>query len=472
MKKSILFMLILFLEKFFYCGENNNLGEELSIYSIIPFCGILLSISFLPLFFPHFWHKNYPKVSLFWGLTFILPFLLVYKNVAFYEIVHIFLVDYLPFIILLWGLFTVSGGILFKGNLIGTPFFNVILLAIGSLLASFMGTTGASMLLIRPLLRANQNRKYKTPTVIFFIFLVSNIGGSLTPLGDPPLFLGFLHGVPFLWTFKLFYPFIFAIIVLLSLYYLIDSYLFRKENLYSILKETAKKKREKFKIEGLINIIFLMMIVFSVFLSGSLKLGHISIFDVHIEYQDLLREIAIILIGIFSLKLTPKKIREDNGFGWEPIREVAILFASIFATMIAPLAILKAGDKGHLSFILKGLDEPYQYFWTVGLLSSFLDNAPTYLTFLNMLLGHFYPNIPEKQAILDLIAHRELFLEAISIGAVFMGANTYIGNAPNFMVKSIAEENGIKMPSFMGYIFKWTMPILIPLFLIIELIFL
>lgn len=468
---SFLFLLLIFSFSAF-CYEGNNLEEILPLYSILPFAGILLSISLFPLFFPHFWHKRYPLVALFWGLSFIIPFLIVYKGSAAVEILHIFFLDYVPFLILLWGLFTVSGGIVFKGSVVGTPFFNTILIAVGTFLASFMGTTGAAMLLIRPILRANEKRKYKTHTVIFFIFLVANIGGSLTPLGDPPLFLGFLHGVPFFWTFKLFFPLLFATLILLSLYFLLDSYYFRKENLYDVLKSQTKKKRESFKIMGTYNFLLLLGILGSVLFSGTFHLGHISIFSVHLEYQDLIREIATIIIGIISLKITPETFREENGFNWKPMKEVAILFAAIFATMIAPLAILKAGDKGHLAFLVGGLHEPYQFFWLTGILSSFLDNAPTYLTFLNMVLGYFSPGIAEKEAIKALIQDNELFLEAISIGAVFMGANTYIGNAPNFMVKSIAEENGVKMPTFLGYIFKWSIPLLIPLFFLVEYIFL
>ncbi len=472
-KKTFYFFLFLLLISFSsFCGEGNKLGEILPLYSILPFVGILLSISFFPLFFPHFWHKRYPIVALFWGMVYIVPFLFVYKGTAFDEILHIIILDYVPFIILIWGLFTVSGGIIFRGSIVGTPLFNSIIIAIGTFLASFMGTTGAAMLLIRPLLRANEKRKYKSHTIIFFIFLVANMGGSLTPLGDPPLFLGFLHGVPFFWTCKLIYPLLFATITLFILYLLLDSYYIRKENLYAVLKVRSKKKREPFKILGASNFLFLLGIIGSVLFSGTVHMGHISLFSVHIEYQDLIREIATILIGIISLKMTPKIFREENGFSWEPMKEVAILFGAIFATMIAPLAILKAGEKGQLAFLVGGLNEPYQFFWVVGFLSSFLDNAPTYLTFLNTVLGHFSPDVPEKEAIKLLIQDNELFLEAISIGAVFMGANTYIGNAPNFMVKSIAEEAGVKMPTFLGYMFKWSIPILIPLFFLVGYIFL
>lgn len=470
MKKTI-FSLFFLIPLFVYPSEEQQIGAHLPLYSVIPFAGILLSISLFPLFLPHFWHKKYPLVSLFWGLAFAIPFIFAYKIVAIKEILHIFLLDYFPFLLLLWGLFTISGGIYLRGTIVGTPFFNTFLLLVGAILASFMGTTGAAMLLVRPFLRANEKRRYKTHSVIFFIFLVANIGGSLTPLGDPPLFLGFLHGVPFFWTFKLFLPFLFSVVLLLSLYFLIDYNLFKKENMYPLLKGLTKKGREKITFQGSFNFLLLVLILFSVLFSGYAKLGEFKFLGVTLTYQDLIRESLIIIAAIVSLKVTKKEVRQKNKFGWEPIREVAILFATIFVTMIPAIAILKAGDKGHLSFLVGGIDKPYQYFWLTGILSSFLDNAPTYLTFLNMSLGHFYPNLQEKDAIISLIENRGLFLEAISIGAVFMGANTYIGNAPNFMVKSIAEENGVKMPTFLGYVFKWSIPILIPLYFLIEFIF-
>lgn len=453
-------------------SAGGGLGEILPLYSILPFAGILLSISLFPLLSPHFWHKRYPLVALFWGIAFAVPFIAAYKGDAVIEILHIFIADYVPFLILLWGLFTVSGGIVFRGGMTGTPLFNTGLLAAGAAIASFMGTTGAAMLLIRPLLKANKNRRHKTHIIIFFIFLVANIGGSLTPLGDPPLFLGFLRGVPFFWTFKLFMPFLFASTMLLSLFFVMDSYYFRKENIHSVFKELAGKKREKFKVKGALNFLFLLGVVAAVLFSGTFHLGGFGFSGIHIEFQGLIRDAAIIMAGLLSLKFTAKKLRQENGFGWEPMKEVAILFAAIFATMIPALAILKAGDNGHLAFLTRGLSEPWHFFWLTGILSSFLDNAPTYLTFLNMSLGHFSPGLPEKEAIKELIANHELYLEAISLGAVFMGAVTYIGNAPNFMVRSIAEENGISMPSFLGYIFKWSLPILIPLFILVDLLFL
>lgn len=452
-------------------SEGSGFGGALPLYSVVPFAGILLSISLFPLFFPHFWHKRYPLVSLAWGAAFAVPFIMAFKAQAVSEIMHIILLDYVPFLILLWGLYTVSGGIVFKGALAGTPVFNTALLALGTILASFMGTTGAAMLLIRPLMRANSARRHKKHIIVFFIFLVANIGGSLTPLGDPPLFLGFLHGVPFFWTLKLFLPFLFASAILLALFFVVDSRYYAKEGVSEQLGAVGNEP-ERFRIEGSFNFLLVLCILGSVLFSGTVHLGGIHLGDIHLEYQDLIREVLTIAAGIVSLRLTSRKLRADNGFSWEPMREVAILFAAIFITMIPALAMLKAGDKGHLAFLVGGASEPWHYFWLAGGLSSFLDNAPTYLTFLNMALGHFSPGMPEKQAIADLISNHELYLEAISIGAVFMGANTYIGNAPNFMVKSIAEEGGIAMPSFLGYIFKWSLPVLIPIFILTGIIFL
>lgn len=468
-------LLFIFLTLFFmplYAGEGSNFGQSLPLYSIVPFAGILLSISLFPLFFPHFWHKKYHLVALFWGISFALPFLAAYRSAALIEIIHIFIIDYLPFLILLWGLFTVSGGIVFSGKFVGTPLFNTLILSTGTALASFMGTTGAAMLFIRPLLKANRERKYKKHTVIFFIFLVANIGGSLTPLGDPPLFLGFLHGVPFFWTMKLFFPLLFASFLLLASFYLLDSYYFRKEDIFRILKSAPSSKKLQLQIKGSFNFLLLFCIMGSVLFSGSFHLGGFGGKIIHIEYQDLIREILIIAVGMASLNLTSKKLRDENGFGWEPMKEVAILFAAIFATMIPALAMLKAGDKGHFSFLVGGITEPWQFFWLTGILSSFLDNAPTYLTFFNTALGHFSPEMAEKEAVRELITNHEIYLKAISIGAVFMGANTYIGNAPNFMVRSIAEDGGVSMPSFLGYVFKWSFPILIPLFFLVEWLFL
>jgi Na+/H+ antiporter NhaD/arsenite permease-like protein len=451
-------------------GEAGHaIGEVLPLWSVLPFAGILLSIALFPLLAPHFWHKHYPKVSLGWALLFTVPFLLAFRGGAGHEILHIFLIDYIPFIILLWGLFTVSGGIVVRGTLAGTPAVNTVMLLVGTVIASWTGTTGAAMLLIRPLLRANAKRRYKVHVVVFFIFLVANIGGSLTPLGDPPLFLGFLHGVPFFWTFHLLPIMGFASAILLVLFFFVDRHYHRKEPAAPVQEEPEAKV--PIRVDGLVNLLFLGGILGGVLLSGFWKPGTFTFLGVHMEAQNMVRDAIILCMGALSMWATSKKLREDNGFTWEPIREVAILFAGIFATIIPALAILKAGESGHLAFLIRSVKEPWQYFWAAGGLSSFLDNAPTYLTFFNMQLGRFYPGLPESGAVAELLQTHAVFLKAVAAGAVFMGANTYIGNAPNFMVRSIAEEAGVDMPSFFGYMFKWSVPILIPLFIVVGLVF-
>jgi len=449
--------------------HGGTIGELLPLWSVLPFVGLLLSIALFPLLAPHFWHRHYPKVSLAWGLAFAGPFLLAFGGRAAHEILHIALLDYIPFLILLWGLFTVSGGLLLKGSLLGTPGVNTALLAAGTVVASWTGTTGAAMLFIRPLLRANRHRRRKAHIVVFFIFLVANIGGSLTPLGDPPLFLGFLHGVPFFWTFRLLPVTAFVAGSLLGIFYLLDRRAFEREGPEA--RRGDGGERIPLRVEGLRNFAFLGGILGAVLLSGFWKAGTLPVFGVHLEVQNVVRDLLILSMGGLSLAFTPKGLREENGFTWEPIREVAILFAGIFATIIPALAILKAGEQGHLAFLVRSVREPGQYFWAVGSLSSFLDNAPTYLTFFNMQLGRFYPGLPEAASVARLVSENPLYLEALAAGAVFMGANTYIGNAPNFMVRSIAEEAGVDMPSFFGYLFKWALPILIPLFALTGILF-
>jgi len=447
-------------------GGHADLGALLPVWSVIPFIGILLSIALFPLFAPHFWHHHYPKVSAFWAAILALPFLYAYGGDAIHSILHIYILDYIPFIILLWALYTVSGGILLRGTLVGTPIVNTAMLAIGTALASWMGTTGAAMLMIRPFLRANKHRANRTFMVCFFIFLIANIGGALTPLGDPPLFLGFLHGVPFFWTFKILPHMLLTAIVVLLIYFIMDYAAYKKEDIQPISGE-----KEPLRLDGSYNFIFLLGVVGGVLLSGFLDLGTVNILGIHVEKQGLLRDGIMILMGILSLIFTPKQIREDNEFTWAAIKEVAYLFAGIFMTMIPCLAILKAGETGHAAPLLRAVQEPYHYFWITGALSSFLDNAPTYLTFFTSALGKFYAGMPEAEAVKKLIAENPLYLEAISAGAVFFGAMTYIGNAPNFMVRSIAEEAGTPMPSFFGYMFKYSCAILLPTFAIITWIF-
>jgi len=449
-----------------------DLGSSLPLWSVIPFAGILLSIALFPLLAPEFWHHHFPKISAFWAIIFAVPFLFAYGGEAWHEILHIYLADYIPFIILLWGLFTASGGLLVRGKLTGTPFVNTVFLLIGTIIASWVGTTGAAMLLIRPVIRSNKERKSKVHIIVFFIFLVANIGGSLTPLGDPPLFLGFLHGVSFFWTMKLLPMMSFVSVILLALFFLIDTILYNREKKTpgEIAAMGREEEKEPIKVLGLYNLIFLMGIMGSVLMSGMVKLGHVNVLGVHMAVQSILRDVLIITMGLLSLYCTPKAIREENEFTWFPIQEVAYLFAGIFMTIVPALAILRAGEHGALAFLIKTVREPVHYFWITGSLSSFLDNAPTYLTFFNSALGQLLPGIAEAQAVPDLMTTHKVYLEAISCGAVFMGAMTYIGNAPNFMVRSIAEESGIKMPSFFGYM-VYSICILIPLFFLVASIF-
>ncbi|MBD3233949.1 MAG: sodium:proton antiporter [candidate division Zixibacteria bacterium] len=464
--------------------HGGGLGERLPLWSVIPFVGILLSIAIFPLVAPTFWHHHYPKISFAWALIFGIPFVIFYGSDAVHEIIHIYVIDYIPFIILLWGLFTASGGIVVKGSLAGTPRVNVVILLIGTILASWMGTTGASMALIRPLIRANRTRRFKVHTVVFFIFLVSNIGGSLTPLGDPPLFLGFLHGVPFFWTFNIFPHMLITSVILLILYFIIDTILFRKEAhdiaKYATDDEESKEEGETKSIEpisvhGLHNVIFLAGIMGAVLLSGIWKGREMNVLGIHVGIQNITRDVLIILMGMFSLWTTNRKLREENGFTWFPITEVAYLFAGIFMCIIPALAMLRAGTSGELAFIIRAVKEPAHYFWITGSLSAFLDNAPTYLTFFNLSLGKLGIPEPLVTGILTGAQHPQAetfitYLKAISAGAVFFGAMTYIGNAPNFMVRSISEESKIKMPSFFGFML-WSVGILAPIFILVTLLF-
>lgn len=453
---------------FVHDASGRDIGRELSLWFTLPFVGILLSIALFPLFAPHFWHLHYPKIAALWALFLALPFLFIYRDLAWREILQVYLVDYIPFIILLWALFVISGGILVRGALRGTPLVNTMTLAIGSVAASVIGTTGASILFIRPLLRSNGYRKRKVHTVVFFIFLVSNIGGLLTPLGDPPLFLGFLHGVPFFWTLtQLANIWLFAVLFLLILYYVLDRYHYAQEE-HTLVPVTEE---ERLTIAGIHNLLYLGGVIGAVLFSGLVKLGEVRILGIEQTIENLIRDGILILMGILSLVTTAKHIRVANEFTWGPIKEVAYLFAGIFVTVIPPLAILKAGKAGALASLTDAVTEPAHYFWMTGLLSGFLDNAPTYLAFFNTALGSFFAGLPADEAVRRLIAEKGVYLEAIATGAVFMGANSYIGNAPNFMVKSIAEEAGIRMPTFLGYMAKYSLPILIPFFMGITMIF-
>lgn len=460
-------------------SAGEDLGAKLPLWSVIPFVGILLSIAIMPLLAPQIWHHHFGKVAAGWAVLLALPFWLVYREAAFHEIAHIILIDYIPFIIVLWGLFTVGGGIVLKGGLIGTPVVNVVLLLVGTIMASWVGTTGAAMLLIRPLIRANAWRHHKQHIIIFFIFLVANIGGSLTPLGDPPLLLGFIHGVPFFWTMALLPAMLVAVALILAIFYLVDGYFMKKENRPP---PDHAKSQEPLHIEGAHNFLYLGGILALVLFSGSVQMSEITVLGVHLAWQDIIRNFGIVAMGWLSLKTTSRALRQSNDFTWAPILEVAYLFAGIFITIIPALVMLRAGSEGAMAFITELVQEPWQYFWVTGILSSFLDNAPTYLTFFNTALGKLHLTEEEVSAFLATgetlgaagpaaLATFEQLLLAISMGAVFMGAVTYIGNAPNFMVRSIAEENGIQMPSFFGYML-WSVTILVPIFVITTIIFL
>lgn len=440
-------------------------GGQLSPLWGIPFAGLLLSIALMPLLLPRFWHHHFGKVSAAWTLTFFVPFALSFgPSVAGVSLVHALLAEYIPFIILLTALFTVAGGIFIRGNLHGSPGLNAGLLLIGAVLASFMGTTGASMLMIRPLIRANDNRKHAAHIVVFFIFIVSNAGGSLTPLGDPPLFLGFLKGVDFFWTVKHIFPeTLFLIGSLLLIFYLLDSWFYRREGVQPV-DPTPDSQRLGF--DGAFNFLLLAAVAGLVLLSGFWKSP--VVFDVYgteVGLPGLVRDAGLIAITLLSLKMTAVKVHEDNQFSWGPMAEVAKLFAGIFLTIIPVIAMLKAGSSGPFGAVVAavtrpdGQPDPAMYFWASGILSSFLDNAPTYLVFFNTAGG-------DAQVLMTTLAPT---LAAISAGAVFMGANTYIGNAPNLMVKAIAEDRGVKMPSFFGYM-AWSGAVLIPLFVLMTLI--
>ena len=441
-------------------------GASASLLWAIPFAGILLSIAIFPLVAVNIWHHHFGKITALWCLGFMIPFLFTFGFTELSHVVaHALLLEYVPFMVLIFALFTVSGGIYLEGSLKGTPKLNAMILLIGTFLASFMGTTGAAMLLIRPLLRANENRKNRVHIVIFFIFLVANIGGSLTPLGDPPLFLGFLKGVDFFWTMKhMFMPLIITTAIVLAIFFVIDSYYYKKEGNVAVAKTEAKVP---FSIQGKFNFLFLGGIIVGVLISGFWKSGvEFTILGTPIELQNIVRDIILLAMAFISLKVTSKEIHRKNEFGWDPVLEVAKLFAGIFITIAPVLAILKAGADGSMSGIVNmvhdtnGAPIDSMYFWMTGALSAFLDNAPTYLVFFNLASGDAH----------HLMTDLSPTLLAISMGSVFMGAVTYIGNAPNFMVKSIATQAGVNMPTFFGYM-KWSVLVLIPVYILLTVIF-
>jgi Na+/H+ antiporter NhaD/arsenite permease-like protein len=615
-------------------GHHGVDGAKLGLWLVIPFAGLLLSIAVCPLVAPKFWHHHYGKVAAAFGVIAVLLMIVIGEDngggfmPTLQSAAHVYLLDYVPFIVLLLGLFTIAGGIYIRGDFRGTPLTNTMFLLVGTVIASWVGTTGASMLMIQPVLRANKQRKKKVHIIVFFIFLVSNIGGSLTPLGDPPLFLGFLKGVSFFWTFHLLPETLFCATLLLILFFVFDTIIYRSD---ALPIPDASQPRERFGLAGAHNLIFLGGLVAAVVGYGSLQKaglfydaaatehekaeaallegyaeeaeskklddpvaeaarikalltkveeqecvwGYASTLeraeaseieelalheaskdtpkeaelrkkimtavqrfraDIDAEYRDvdaklsqatsesataakslddarvalaktlrshasavlavprdkavksvhlgsvshlpfsnIARELLILAMAALSLFTTRKVIRDSNNFNWGPIKEVAKLFAGIFVCMVPALAILAAGKEGALAFIVNNVERPWQYFWATGMLSSFLDNAPTYLVFFQTAqatpMSAFAARGLDPDPVSALVNMPHIILVAISCGAVFMGANTYIGNAPNFMVKAIAEENDVKMPSFIGYML-WSVGILVPLFVLLTLLFL
>ncbi len=419
----------------------------------LPFAGILLSIANGPLLFPKFWHAHYGKIAAAWALLTLAPIAAVFgPSSALAAFVHAVLAEYMSFIILLFALYVVAGGVLITGTLRGGPPVNAGILVLGTAMASIVGTTGAAMILVRPLIRANAARAYNAHVVIFFIFLVANIGGALSPLGDPPLFVGFLRGVDFFWTTThLVYQTAIVGVLVLAIFVALDLWLARGET-------TAATAAEPLRLRGLINLPLIACIIGVILLSAAWKPGiDLYVYGTLVALQDLVRDGALVVIALVSLWLTPEEHRKANDFTWEPIAEVAKLFAGIFICIIPVLAALEAGHDGPFAWLLRAVTEkdgsPYDmaYFWLTGLLSAFLDNAPTYLVFFQLAGGDA----------LVLMGKLSTTLAAISMGAVYMGALTYIGNAPNFMVYAIANERGVKMPSFFGYML-WSCAVLLP----------
>ena len=443
----------------------------LPLWLCIPFAGLLLCIAIMPLVKAEWWESHQLHAVILWSILFIIPFAITQGvGTAAETVLECIINDYLGFIVLLFGLFCVAGNISLDGDLVGSPRVNTIILLIGTFLSSLIGTTGASMLLVRPIIKMNSWRHRRSHIMIFFIFLISNMGGCLTPIGDPPLLMGFMRGVPFTWSIHLLPVLCFNLLVLLPVFYMIDRKNYRLDIAEGSVPDISKESTE-LKFHGGHNVIFIITIVIAVVLSGTLSnvpafigadgvLKGLHIGEVTFSFVTMI-EIAIILLSAFlSFKTTKKEIRTKNHFNWGAIKEVAILFIGIFITMQPALIILKAVGP------TLGISKAWQMFWTTGALSSFLDNTPTYLVFLTTAGAmHFTTGVATTLGMVPV-----KMLMAISCGAVFMGANTYIGNAPNFMVKSLSDENGINMPSFFGYMW-WSLRYLIPVFIIDMIIF-
>lgn len=457
--KYLLLTLILIMPSPLFAAGGALPGHTLSLWWVLPFVGMLASLALLPLLAIHFWEAHYGKVALGWSLLTIFALIGVFGISLSQEVIlGTFFHHFLPFIIMIGALYTIAGGIQIEMESHATPLLNTCLLAVGTFFAGWIGTTGASILLIRPLLHINRDRKMRVHHMIFFIFLVANIGGALTPLGDPPLFIGFLNGVSFFWPLKhLLLPMIMLIFPLLLLFYGLDKFFVMREELK--LRNTKLRVKIKGKWNGFL---FLGVIGF-VLLSGLWKSGlALHVGGVSLEVQNVIRDAGLVLLALISWVFTPSEIHKDNHFSWEPLKEVVKLFFGIFMTVIPVIAILDAGLNGSMAPLISLVeidDHPQNgmYFWLSGGLSSVLDNAPTYLVFFHMAVG-------DATTLMTSLART---LEAISLGAVFMGALTYIGNAPNFIVKSIAESQKIKMPSFFGYM-TWSLVILLPLFLLLS----
>jgi len=437
-------------------------GNLMGLVWVLPFVAILLGIALGPLLAAHFWHAHYGKFAVACAVAFLAPCAAIFgADVALYEFLHTMLLEYIPFIVMLFALYVVACGVRLRGDLVGTPALNTGMLAFGTLIASVMGTTGACMLLIQPMLRANAWRKKNVHVFVFFIFLVGNIGGSLTPLGDPPLFIGFLEGVDFFWTTQsMLGPMLLVAVPLLIAFYALDSYFHRSEG------APPKASGEAFAVEGKVNLLLLAGIIAAVLMSGVWRPNlPLEIYYTPVALESIVRSVLLLALAWASLKLTDNESRMANGFSWEPIAEVAKLFVGIFVTIVPVLAIIRAGQEGALGGLIALLNSNGQpdnpmYFWITGILSGFLDNAPTYLLFFNLAGGD-----PDT-----LMGPLATTLLAISCGSVFMGALTYIGNAPNFMVKAVAEKGGIKMPSFFGYM-MWSCAFLLPLFALVTLVY-
>lgn len=428
----------------------------------LPFIGILLSIALGPLLFPKIWHDHYGKIAALWALATLAPVAVVYGvSAAFEAFVHAMLAEYVGFIVLLFALYTVAGGLHITGKIGGRPLSNALVLTFGAAIASVVGTTGAAMILVRPLIQANARRRHNAHVVVFFIFLVANIGGALSPLGDPPLFVGFLRGVDFLWPLQHLWPqTLIAGVLVLAVFIVVDV-------LYARRDGSPPSDDTPIRLHGLVNLPLIAAIVVVIVLSAAWRPGvGVTVAGTTIELQNLVRDGALIIVALLSLWLTPDEHREANDFTWEPIREVAKLFAAIFVCIIPVLAALDAGRDGPFAWLLDavtahdGAPHTTAYFWLTGLLSAFLDNAPTYLVFFQLAGG-------DAGRLMSELAPT---LTAISLGAVFMGALTYIGNAPNFMVYAIATERGVKMPGFFGYML-WAGAALLPVFALLTVAF-